>query len=106
LLVTGELADCGLDAEYVITVGLLARLPFPVFCIPGNHDRREPFRAAFAEGGYLSSAGALDYAVDRQGLRIIGLDSAVAGESHGALSTASLAFLELRLGRRRRRPLW
>jgi 3',5'-cyclic AMP phosphodiesterase CpdA len=104
VLVTGDLTDCGLDAEYAIAAELLARLPFPVFCIPGNHDRREPFRAAFASGSYLPATGALDFCIDRGGLRIIGLDSAVAGESHGALTAGTLAFLEASLKDAPQRP--
>lgn len=104
VLVTGDLTDCGLEAEYAIAAELLARLPFPVFCIPGNHDRREPFRAAFAKGGYLPATGALDFCVDRGGLHIVGLDSAVAGASHGALSPASLAFLQDCLARAPQTP--
>ena len=45
VLITGDLTDCGLAAEY----GLLARyLPMPVFVIPGNHDKRKALRSGLA----------------------------------------------------------
>ena len=64
--------------------------------VPGNHDRREPFRRAFAVDGYLPRNGFLNFAVSCGPVRIIGLDSLVAGESHGELAAETLAFLEAR----------
>lgn len=94
VLVTGDLADCGLDEEYEVVADLLSRLPCPVYAVPGNHDRREPFRRAFAGYGYLSDTGPLNFAVSCGDVRIIGLDSLVAGQSHGALEPETIAFLE------------
>jgi 3',5'-cyclic AMP phosphodiesterase CpdA len=100
VLVTGDLTDCGLDAEYEIARAGLASLPMPVFVIPGNHDRREPFRrhlsAAFA---YLDHGRAhLDFVDDRFPVRLIGLDSLVEGETHGDLLPHQLEWLDARLG--------
>ena len=94
VLVTGDLTDCGLEEEYDIVAELLSRLPFPAYAVPGNHDRREPFRRAFAAGGYLPQSGPLNFAVWCGPVRIVGLDSLVAGESHGALAPETLRFLE------------
>src|SRR5438128_9963881 len=47
-VVTGDLVDHGNPAEYEHLRTLLAPLAMPVFVIPGNHDAREPLRAAFA----------------------------------------------------------
>lgn len=96
VVITGDLADCGLDEEYTVIRALLARLPMPVYAVPGNHDRREPFRRAFAVDGYLPRIGFLNFAVSCGPVRIIGLDSLVAGESHGELAAETLAFLEAR----------
>ncbi len=94
VLVTGDLTDCGLDEEYAIVQELLSCLPMPVYAVPGNHDRREPFRQAFASSGYLPESGLLNYAVSCGQVRIIALDSLVAGESHGALSPETTGFLK------------
>ena len=46
VVITGDLTECGLDAEYANLLAMLRRwLPMPVFVIPGNHDRRDNFRA-------------------------------------------------------------
>jgi len=94
VLVTGDLADCGLDEEYALVRELFARLPMPVYAVPGNHDRREPFRLAFRDRGFLPETGFLNFAVICGSVRIIGLDSLVVGESHGELAPETIAFLE------------
>jgi Icc protein len=93
ILVTGDVTDCGLEEEYAIATSLLARLPMPVYCVPGNHDRREAMRAAFRAGGYMPEVGELNFVIETRPLRLIGLDSLVPGESFGALSDATLGFL-------------
>ncbi|MGV6871814.1 phosphodiesterase [Pseudochelatococcus sp. B33] len=94
VLVTGDLTDCGLEEEYAIVADLLSRLPFPAYAVPGNHDRREPFRHAFTAAGYLPESGPLNFAVWCGPVRIVGLDSLVAGSSHGVLGPETIAFLE------------
>jgi len=97
VLVTGDLTDCGLEEEYAIVSDLLGRLAMPVYCIPGNHDRRESFRRAFANNGYLPARGLLNYAVSCGPVRVIALDSLVPGESHGALLPETIDFLDAAL---------
>lgn len=104
VLVTGDLTDCGLDEEYAIVSELFSRLPMPAYAVPGNHDRREPFRRAFGGDGYLPESGPLNYVVSCGPVRIIALDSLVAGESHGALSPETLDFLEAALATERDAP--
>ena len=94
VLVTGDLTDCGLPEEYAIVREQLARLPMPVYVVPGNHDRRENFVAALGrQHGYLPMAGFLNYAIEAFPVRLIGLDTLVPGESGGALSAESEAWL-------------
>jgi len=97
VLATGDLTDCGLDEEFAILTELFDRLPMPVYAIVGNHDRREPFRRAFARGGYLPKTGFLNYVVACGPMCIIGLDSLVAGKSHGELHAETLEFLQTAL---------
>ncbi len=85
---------------------MLARLPMPVHVIPGNHDRRETLRDVLP-ASYLPGAtdGFIQYTVEDHPVRLIALDTLVAGASHGALCTERLGFLERALaGGDGRRP--
>jgi 3',5'-cyclic AMP phosphodiesterase CpdA len=106
VLVTGDLTDCGLDAEYEIVREGLATLPMPVFVIPGNHDRREPFRRLLSQSlRYLDhDRERLDYVDDRFAVRLIGLDSLVDGETYGDLLPQQLEWLDARLAEGNGKP--
>ena len=93
VLVTGDITDCGLDAEYAIAAELLGRLPMPVYAVPGNHDRREPFRRVFGAAAPLPTTGPLNYVAACGPVRIIALDTLIPGESHGALPAETIDFL-------------
>jgi 3',5'-cyclic AMP phosphodiesterase CpdA len=93
VILTGDATDCGLPDEFALLTALLDRLPMPVFCVPGNHDRREAMRAALAPKGYLPADGALDFVVETRPVRVVGLDSLWEGHSAGRLEPLSLAFL-------------
>src|SRR4051812_46631531 len=53
VLITGDVAHPGDREAYVLARWMLAPLAMPYFVIPGNHDRRDELRAAFADRGYL-----------------------------------------------------
>lgn len=104
VIVTGDLTENGVLKEYELLATLFDRLPMPVYAVPGNHDRREPFRSAFIGKRYLPEAGPLNYVVDFDDLRLIGLDTLVEYAGHGALGENSLDFLESRLRERPQVP--
>jgi 3',5'-cyclic AMP phosphodiesterase CpdA len=77
VLASGDLADGARPEEYAAVDAQLARLPMPVYRLPGNHD---DFSAGFAE---------------RVGpLRLIGCDTRIPGADGGRLD---VAWLEERL---------
>ena len=104
VVITGDLVDKGEPAEYDHLRRLLAPLKMPVFVIPGNHDAREPMRAAFGEAGYLPSAGFLQYVVDDYPVRLVALDTLVPGEGGGELCSDRLAWLDRTLSAEPQRP--
>jgi 3',5'-cyclic AMP phosphodiesterase CpdA len=91
VLVTGDLADHGLSAEYAQVAGELA-LDVPVLMLPGNHDVSAPLRAGLP----IDSPGEghpVHQVRDVGEARFVLLDTTVPGEDHGLLSTASLDWL-------------
>jgi len=97
VVMTGDLTDAGDEAEYELLAALLAPLPMPVLLLPGNHDRREGLRSAFADRGFLPRTGYLNYRVEIGSVRLVALDSLQEGSPHGVLAPETLAFLEREL---------
>ena len=95
VLATGDLTDCGLAEEYEIVATALARLPMPSFMIPGNHDRREVMRETLAgRHPYLSQDPRwLHYVIDDFPVRLIALDTVVAGQHGGLMCEARETWL-------------
>lgn len=104
VIATGDLVDGGKPEEYARLRRLLAPLPMSVYLIPGNHDARDPLRAAFADHAYLPKEGFLHYAVEDWPLHLIGLDTLVPGKPYGALCEERLDWLSARLDERRGVP--
>ena len=94
VLITGDLVDEGLQAEYDALRGLLAGLELPCLLMPGNHDDRQTLVQCFADHAYLPAYGPKHYVVDRPPVRIVSLDTTVPGDHHGEVDEAGLAWLE------------
>ena len=99
LIVSGDLAEVGVEEEYAFVREGLERLAIPFLAVPGNHDRRAPMRAVFGarhdDPRAVFGAGSIHLGVvrDMGELRIIGLDTLVEGHSHGAIAGDQLAWL-------------
>ena len=97
VLFTGDLTNDGEPEAYAAMRPELARLPMPVYAIPGNHDDR----LAMLELDGVVELGAADrfrhYGIDLGELRLVALDSLVLGAAHGELCTERLAWLEAEL---------
>jgi Icc protein len=104
VIMTGDLVEAGKPEEYARLRRLIAPLPMPVYVIPGNHDAREPLRAAFADKGYFPASGFLQYAVEGWPVRLIALDTLVEGKGHGELCAERLAWLKARLAEHTDKP--
>lgn len=103
VLVSGDLSDDGSAESYDRFKALMAPLDLPLMVIPGNHDAREPMRAAFAD--LLPKAGPLDWVRQVDSLTVIGLDTLVEGTSKGTLSAQSLALLRDALAAAEKAPV-
>jgi 3',5'-cyclic AMP phosphodiesterase CpdA len=72
--------------------------------IPGNHDDREAMRQCFSDHAYLPRSSFLHYAIEEWPLRLVCLDSVVAGASAGALCEERLDWLDRTLAQQPGRP--
>jgi 3',5'-cyclic-AMP phosphodiesterase len=106
VVLSGDLAETGLQPEYDVLVALLRRyLRCPVFAIPGNHDRRENFRAALAHlPGVTEDAEFVQYAVDGYPVRLVMLDTVVPGAAYGELCARRREWLERTLAAEKQKP--
>lgn len=105
VLATGDLAESGAAEEYMWLRELLAPLAMPMYLIPGNHDDRAALVSAFCDHGYLPREnGTLHYAVENCLLRLIALDTVVAGADGGMLDAAQLDWLDAILAAAPNRP--
>lgn len=104
VLLTGDITEHAAPEEYRLARQLMAEIRQPILAIPGNHDEREAFRAAFADMGYLPATGPLHFARKHGPLRIIGLDISVPGQHHGDFNDATAAWLEATLAADPDRP--
>lgn len=96
VLITGDLSHEGDAADYAYIRTVLdecsALVDAPIHVILGNHDHRSAFRQGYL--GETPSEEAYYYAVEIDGLRLIGLNSQVAGRHNGELDAEQLAWLE------------
>jgi 3',5'-cyclic AMP phosphodiesterase CpdA len=110
VVLTGDLVDRGSADEYAHLQQLLAPLTCPVWLMPGNHDSVEAMRLAFPDHAELKpvSDAALSPFVlwEREvaGIRLIALDTVVAGAPHGALCKHRLDWLDRTLAAAPQQP--
>jgi 3',5'-cyclic AMP phosphodiesterase CpdA len=105
MILSGDVVDEGTPAEYDVARKLLAPLSIPYLVIPGNHDERENFRAAFADHAYLPAHGPMHFSVGTfDPVRVIGLDVTVPGQHHGLMDGAASHWLDATLAAEPDRP--
>ncbi|WP_018657570.1 phosphodiesterase [Actinomadura flavalba] len=102
VVLTGDLADAGLAAEYTRLHALLSPLPMPVYPLCGNHDDPDALRAVFADHPAVSATGTsvrapLQYAVDIGDVRLVCCDTSVQGQPYGFMDDDRLAWLDTTL---------
>ncbi len=101
VVITGDLTENGLAAEYERVGALLAQLPMPIHMLPGNHDDRDVMSAHFPGG---SGADPWNYATRLGPLRLLACDTTVPGQDGGSLDAARLAWHASELERERDVP--
>jgi 3',5'-cyclic-AMP phosphodiesterase len=106
VIITGDLTENGLAAEYASLSAILGRtLAVPVYVIPGNHDQRENLRASLGHlPGVTADPHFVQYTVEDYPVRLVMLDTLVPGANHGAQSVAQLEWLDKTLAAQPSKP--
>lgn len=105
VLVTGDITYSGKPEEARHTAGLLERLRFPYYLVPGNHDTRSSLWSVFGENACLGeNENFINYVIDGFDVRLIGMDSSVPNGAGGELCKARLNWLERQLEKETRKP--
>ena len=91
VIVTGDIADHALPAEYEAARKLLAGRHPTVIC-PGNHDERAAFRRHLL--GEEPSVAPIDQVFRTDDFVLALCDTSVPGEDYGRMEEATLAWLE------------
>lgn len=103
LVATGDLAADGRPEEYVALRQILDGARMPYLLLPGNHDDRGNLREAFP-GQPFGDGRFMMYAVDSWPLRIVALDTVVAGQPHGEQCPGRCRWLDETLAEQPDRP--
>lgn len=105
ILVTGDIADHGLPAEYEEARALFSSSPYPVFHCPGNHDRRDAYRKVLLDDEGAEARGAPVNQVHTAGGALFALcDSTIPGQDDGYLADETLTWLDTVLKQREDLP--
>jgi 3',5'-cyclic AMP phosphodiesterase CpdA len=101
VIVTGDIADHGDEAEYERVRGL-TQLSVPVLWCPGNHDHRGPYRKALL--GEEPDERPVNRAYEIAGVLILMVDSSIPGRNEGLLADETLEWLAVTLAARAELP--
>lgn len=105
IIVTGDLTDFGTSDEYSLFRELIEELNIPYRAIPGNHDDKSVMQKCFADADWMPKTGPINWQIDFEDLKVIGLDTSIIGKAHGNLETDSLNFLRSSLNSAKGKPV-
>lgn len=105
VVVTGDLTDHGTAGDYQRFRAIMADLDVPYQAIPGNHDRRDAMRTAFAGEAWMPGEGPIQWRRDFGPYTMLALDSLDEGDAAGRLSDEGFTFLDAELARLNGKPL-
>ncbi|QTF09938.1 phosphodiesterase [Brenneria izadpanahii] len=95
VVISGDIVNCGYPQEYQVARNILQMLDYPMYVIPGNHDDKHNFLNAMRPLCPLlgDDAENMRYAVDDFPVRLLFIDTSLAGQSKGWLTPSTLEWL-------------
>jgi 3',5'-cyclic AMP phosphodiesterase CpdA len=93
IIASGDLVDRGEAEEYAALKAILRDVEIPIYMGLGNHDRRDPFRAAYPATP-VDGEGFVQYAFNLGDLRVIMLDTLDEGSGDGGFCAKRAAWLK------------
>ena len=96
IVLTGDIADSGDEKAYSMVYEALSSFNVPVYAIPGNHDRRDRM-VRILKGWTVANpltAPFLCYAVQKDDIRLVFLDTLDPGSHAGHMRETELTWLE------------
>lgn len=104
VLITGDVTNGGRPEQYELLLDLLAPLSVPTYVVPGNHDEREPFRAAFGDRPWMPAEGPIDFVVEDHPVRLVGIDTTEPDRHDGVFHPEQAEWLDAVLSEQPDRP--
>lgn len=105
VLITGDITATGLPQEAEHAASLLAKLHYPYYIIPGNHDDRTALWSVFGGHACPSRVGDFfNYVIDGYNIRLLALDSTMPGAPGGEICEDRADWLDQRLAEAREQP--
>ncbi|UXN57667.1 metallophosphoesterase [Phyllobacterium zundukense] len=99
ILMTGDLADTGDPAAYMLLRDILSKVRLPIYLTIGNHDDRGAFRDVFGGEGFVQAA------VDLDDWRVVLLDTKDDVSHFGCLGGGRFEWLEEQIADAAGRPI-
>lgn len=94
VLITGDLVNDGTVAEYEQLRELLEPLAAPYHLLAGNHDDPHAMRAVFPEHSYVPTERPLHWVIDDHEVRLVAIDTTLAGRHDGELDESEVRWLD------------
>ena len=94
VVITGDIANSGSDAEYDAFRQILGAFPIPVHLTTGNHDDPKVMVAQFQGTGFLGGGDSPYYTVEYPDALLIVLDTNIPGSPAGHLGASQLQWLD------------
>lgn len=105
VMVGGDLANHGVDSDYMRVKKVLDETNIPYCLVVGNHDSRSKLRAIFSEHSRLHTHSEyIQYVIEDTPLRIIVLDTLAVGSHRGLIDKERLIWLDARLAEAPEQP--